>query len=370
MENPIDASEVTKRDPLPAEGHFKPAEVEILNLPLDEKNNPRLVEKDGRLHVVADVGEDGLNVTQPFPDAEATQVTAEMVADLSDVSEIKSYRPPGVETAFTATKAEPTHHLQMARGLTATKAKDDGTDKGGTIFDTDDRILFNPTSYPFRTVGKVRTAGGWGSGTMVGPRHVLSASHVVNWQADGSPGWLTFTPGYYDGRGPWGEISVSRVIYWDRMSSPLTDEETAFDYVVLILAQRIGETIGNAGVKAYARNWNGGTYWQYLGYPAERASGQRPAIQYNGIVSTVESFTKNNREGFVMGHFNDFTPGQSGGCAWGFWPNEVGPHVVGVGSTIGSTAVRRPHGSTIGDNEYGGGPALLRLARYAVDTYP
>ncbi|RVX68766.1 hypothetical protein B0A52_07652 [Exophiala mesophila] len=370
MENPIDATEITKRDPLPAEGHSKPATVEILNLPLDKKNKPRLEEKDGRLLIVADVGEGGLNVTQPFPNAEAIQVTAEMVAYLADVTEIKSHRPPGVETTFTATKATPTLHVQMARGLTATKAKDEGVDKGGTIFDTDDRILFNPTTYPFRTVGKVRTAGSWGSGTMIGPCHVLTASHCVNWQSDGSIGWLTFTPGYYDGRGPWGEIGVSRVLYWDRMPGSLTDEQTAFDYAVLILEQRIGDTIGHAGVKEYHRDWNGGTYWQYLGYPGELASGQRPAIQYNGIVSTVQSVTKDNREGFVMGHFNEFTPGQSGGCAWGYWANEVGPHIVGVGSTIGSTAVEKPHGSTIGDNEYAGGPALLRLARYARDTYP
>lgn len=30
-------------------------------------------------------------------------------------------------------------------------------DRGGTIFDTDDRYLFDDTSFPWRTTGKVRT---------------------------------------------------------------------------------------------------------------------------------------------------------------------------------------------------------------------
>ena len=59
------------------------------------------------------------------------------------------------------------HRLRAGRG--------EDRDKGGTIFDTDDRYLFQDTSFPWRIVGKVRTAGGWGSGTVIGPRHILTA---------------------------------------------------------------------------------------------------------------------------------------------------------------------------------------------------
>lgn len=67
---------------------------------------------------------------------------------------------------------------------------------------------------------------------------------------------------------------------------------------------------------------------------------------------------------------NGFTPGQSGGPAWGWWGSEPWPRVVGVGSTSGSTAVQAPTGSTNGDNEYGGGSALSALISWARANYP
>lgn len=246
------------------------------------------------------------------------------------------------------------------------KVKDSGLDKGATIFDTDDRFLFTPTSYPWNIAGKVRTAGGWGSGCMIGPRHVLTASHVIDWRADGTAGWATFTPAYYDGRGPWGEIASTEFIYWERAPRSLTDQQTAFDYVVLILNQRIGDSIGWAGTRLYNGSWNGGKFWQHLGYPGERSSGERPAFQNDCIISSNVSQTLDGRNAFVLGHFNDFTPGMSGGPAWGWWANEAGPRVVGVGSTIGSTTVEHATGSTLIDNEYGGGQALLDLVSWAL----
>ena len=44
-------------------------------------------------------------------------------------------------------------------------------------------------------------------------------------------------------------------------------------------------------------------------------------------------------DALVLGHFNEFTPGQSGGAVWGWWDGEPWPRVIGVGSTVGSTAV-------------------------------
>jgi hypothetical protein len=41
-----------------------------------------------------------------------------------------------------------------------------------------------------------------------------------------------------------------------------------------------------------------------------------------------------------------------------------------VGSTIGSTAVQSPSGTTTGDNEYGGGPALSALIGWARANFP
>jgi len=81
-------------------------------------------------------------------------------------------------------------------------------------------------------------------------------------------------------------------------------------------------------------------------------------------------YVVNGNDGSVLGHFNEFTPGQSGGPAWGWWGDEPWPRVVGVGSTIGSTAVEQPTGSTIGDNEYGAGPALTSIISWARANRP
>jgi hypothetical protein len=150
----------------------------------------------------------------------------------------------------------------------------------------------------------------------------------------------------------------------------LTDQQTAFDYVVLIMSDRIGDAIGYSGYRTYSSSWNGGSYWQTIGYPGELASGERPAFEGNGAISSVQNFSQSGQSGSVLGHFNDFTPGQSGGPVWGWWDGEPWPRVVGVGSTIGSTAVQTPSGTTTGDNESGGGSALSALISWARSNYP
>jgi ABC-type molybdate transport system substrate-binding protein len=98
--------------------------------------------------------------------------------------------------------------------------------------------------------------------------------------------WLTFTPGYFDGSGPWGEIAATRVIYWEQAPGSLTDQQTAFDYVVLVMDQPIGDVVGYPGYRTYDDAWNGGSYWQYIGFPGELSSGERPAFQGKGVIST------------------------------------------------------------------------------------
>jgi V8-like Glu-specific endopeptidase len=195
---------------------------------------------------------------------------------------------------------------------------------------------------------------------MIDPKHVLMASHCANWQPDGNPGWLTFTPGYYDGHGPHGYFLVVEAISWEKVGHTATDLEVAFDYAVLVLDKRIGKTLGWAGTKSYNASWNNKPLFQYLGYPRDLASGERPYIQKNCIIYTKEGKTLNGHSGSALCDFNDFTPGDSGGPCWGFWPDQVGPHVIVVGSIIGSTTVQSP-GTAATDNDYGGGPALPEI---------
>ena len=54
-----------------------------------------------------------------------------------------------------------------------------------TIFGPDNRYIFLDTAFPWCTTGRVDTPGGQASGTMVGPRHLLTCSHTIQWNNAG-----------------------------------------------------------------------------------------------------------------------------------------------------------------------------------------
>lgn len=307
---------------------------------------------------------------------EGIQLDARRAHSHLKVRELKGMLPAGSPVTFRPKEAERTRvqdHLDR-RQQEGEPRKDPETgerlDRGGTIFGADDRYLFNDRTFPWRTTGLIRTAGGRCSGTTIGPRLVLTASHCVNWTGDGGAGWITFTPGAFDGDEPWGEIAATQVVYWLQAPGTLSDQQTAFDYVVLVMEEEVGEVIGYPGYRTYDDDWNGGSFWQYTGYPGELAGGGRPAFQGDCVISSAQGQSLGGNDGLVLGHFNEFTPGQSGGAVWGWWDGEPWPRVVGVGSTIGSTAVQSPTGSTVGDNEFGGGPALSTLISWSRDNFP
>ena len=64
-----------------------------------------------------------------------------------------------------------------------------------TIFAPDGRRAYYDTTYPWRCLVRIVTPRGWsGSGVLIGPRHVLTASHSVDW----TPGWMTVYVMYSD----------------------------------------------------------------------------------------------------------------------------------------------------------------------------
>ena len=83
-----------------------------------------------------------------------------------------------------------------------------------TIFWPDNRYIFLDTAFPWCTTGRVDTPGGQASGTMVGPRHLLTCSHTIQWNNDGSAGWVKFTPSYFDGSAPFG-VAWGTWVYWE-----------------------------------------------------------------------------------------------------------------------------------------------------------
>jgi V8-like Glu-specific endopeptidase len=355
-EEPVPAREAARA---PEAERVPAAPVTLLDVPIDAGIEPRIVRENGRLRVLADVGPDGLDVERRFPPAALTELSPSDVEDVPGLAGLAGYRPPGVATTLAAAPAPPLH------GSSAE-----------VIFGADDRRVFQDTSFPWRTTGRVDTAVGFGTGTMIGRRHVLTASHVINWSRDalGNIGWVSFTPGYFDGRGPWGEQAVTEVLRWVENPGTMSQRQIAFDYAVLVLRDPIGDTIGFAGTRDYEVAWNGKAFWGVIGYPQELTGGRRPVWQTNAAISSRQDFTTtvggSELTGAVLGHFNDITPGQSGGPIWGWLDGEDVPRVVGVVSTIGSTAVRQPDGTTANDNEFGGGAAFVRLVNWARENRP
>ncbi|MBL4828127.1 MAG: hypothetical protein JKY66_10545 [Spongiibacteraceae bacterium] len=284
------------------------------------------------------------------------RIDADKIAGLDLQQEFK-----GLSPAFLKTNFEPELLQSAARQIRK------GNDIPEVVFPPDTRYLYHDHSFPWCTVGKVETPAGIGTGTMIGRRLMVTASHNIDWGDDGV-GWIKFTPSYYNAEEPFGVAWGERVIYWSSVdaSDGLSNQETAFDYVAVVLDSNMGDLTGYPGFRQYSSSWNDGTYWQQMGYPGDLSGTERPAFFGSGAITSVQTYSESGQTGYVMGNFVDTFGGHSGGPYWGWWEGEAWPRLVGVHSTGAAT----PGTDTSGDNEAGGGPALYSLLSYARTNYP
>jgi len=159
-------------------------------------------------------------------------------------------------------------------GLTREAAVDTGTDEPSvhgvqaeSVIGQDTRTQITATtSYPYRTIGRIAVGC---TGTLVGPRHVLTAGHCV-YNIDNNQWYsnLDFSPGQNGNTKPYGTIGWKRAISvtgWTQ--SHLRD----YDYAMIILNQDAGNNNGWLGygwqnpMPTYNVNING--------YPGDKPSG-------------------------------------------------------------------------------------------------
>lgn len=240
------------------------------------------------------------------------------------------------------------------------RAVPDGQERGNqatTIFPPDQRMVFHDTSFPWSCFGRVDSPNGFGSGVMVGPRHLLTVSHIVQWLPNNQAGWIRFRPSFFDGSAPFGEAWATWTYYKYKVSGPTIDWiEGMFDYVCVVLNWPIGNLTGWIGSRGYTDAWDGGVYWSHIGYPADITGGNRPTFQ-NAISLDGAWWEFDSNE--AMAHHADVWPGQSGGPFFGWWSGEPWPRAVAVQSSQSSS-----------ENDASGGQDMVDLIIQARNDHP
>jgi V8-like Glu-specific endopeptidase len=224
------------------------------------------------------------------------------------------------------------------------------------IWGADDRHVYNDTNYPWGCVCRIVTAIGVGSGVIVGPRHVLTASHIVDWNTNGA-GTVEV---HRAGPSVSAISAIVRVWYFTKIIPPGVDwSEVDEDYAVLITADRIGDRFGWLGVRTYRSRWDDEPYWENIGY-ADDVAGQMFAIHQRDKELDEDEFDYGS--GRSMTTSADTLKGQSGSPLFAFWAD--GPYVVAVVSAQGTYFLS-------GDENWcSGGSQMTRLVNHARSNDP
>jgi hypothetical protein len=278
--------------------------------------------------------------------------------DLLGKTHLDAFRPPWVDHVFqprlSGLPDAPRTMLRTIKGRRVHPAYG--------VYGTDNRAPYRPSGYPWQCIGRVFTwtdastpQWSWyGSGVLVGSRHVLTAGHIAPW---GSTNWgMLFVPGYYDGRSVVGSGANSWVSDFRSLDSG-AHTVSAHDMSILRLYDPLGDGLGYFGSKTYDRAWQDGNYWALVGYPSA-VTRERPSYELGIAV------LDNDVDGGAMEleHHGSLTSGDSGGPFFGIWPDGY-PYVIGTCS--GGLAERDED-----NNICAGGQDLVNLINYWQKNWP
>jgi V8-like Glu-specific endopeptidase len=193
------------------------------------------------------------------------------------------------------------------------------------VWGADDRRIYDDTRYPWGCVCLIQGSRLTGSGVLVGPRHVLTASHIVDW------GGIAETIEVHRAGGTVA-ATAKTVRRWTftKISGQPGAETVDEDYAVLVTDQRLGDRFGSMGVRTYDSAWDDEDYWWTIGYAGDVANGIMPIWQRDKKLDEDEFDYGSGR---AMTTAADMMPRQSGSPMFRFWAD--GPYVVAVASAVG-----------------------------------
>lgn len=327
---------------------------EDLDIPLSFKELRRLPREEATSEVPEELKQLGLSNRPEHRDVQFIQrsALAEQFTDDATTA-IAPYHPPWVSASFAPKRARspyPPTVLHRDERLTPL-----------VIWQPDDRKIYNDTSYPWGCICKITTAfGRVGSGALIGPRHVLTASHVVEWstnQAEKIEVHLT-------GNTSAATAFATNALTFTKISGSPTITTLDEDYAVLILNQRLGDRFGWMGIRTYNSSWDGLNVFNTIGYPTDVAGGLQPTFQLGKNLDEDEWDLGSGR---AMTTSADAMRGQSGSPMFGFWPptpTDPGVYAVAVMSAIGIIWASGE------ENWCSGGSDLTRLVKLARERHP
>jgi V8-like Glu-specific endopeptidase len=185
------------------------------------------------------------------------------------------------------------------------------------------------SGYPWSAIGKLfidrpgqRTKVG--SGVLVGPNLLLTASHAMPWGMEDAT--IRFVSNHNYGDNP--SFGHAFVLAWRGVWN--TDDVTGLDYAICKLDWRIGERTGWLGSEWHSdEDWYYDNSWISNGYPsASPSGGQAPSLEIPVWVEDIDD----DADGLEIETLSFTSGGWSGGPLWGWRGDD--PRVIGIGSGV------------------------------------